>query len=163
MKISKLILWLFVITLGVEIGAGLYETILVVPLWASGAPESVVGYYQQNVANPQFALNAGPRLWMFLTPSVGLLAVATLLTGFKTVPQHRTWRLAGSLLAIFVVAVTFAWFVPNIMRLTYDVPNMTAADMAITAKWWVNLNWVRVVLYMTAWICTLRAFSIPQD
>jgi len=129
MKVSQIILWLFVVAVGLEIGAGMYEMILVVPLWANGAPESVVAFYQQNVANPQFALNAGPRFWMFMTPTVGLLAIATLLTSFKTAARHRKWRIAGSALIIFIVAATFAWFVPNIMRLGQDVPNMTAVDI----------------------------------
>ena len=156
MKVSTIILWLFVVAIGVE-------TILVVPLWANGAPDSVVAFYQQNVANPQFALNAGPRFWMFLTPSVGLLAIATLLTSFKTAARHRKWRIAGSVLAIFVIGFTFAWFVPNIIRLTYDVLNMTPTKIASTVKWWVGLNWGRVVFAFAAWHCTLRAFSIPQD
>jgi len=163
MKISKLVIWLFVVILGLEIGAGLYETVVVVPVWATGAPESVVGYYNLNAANPQFALNAGPKFWMFLTPTVALLSIVAFATSFKTSRQHRKWRIAGSLIAMFVVAFTFAWFVPNIMRLLYDAPNMTHADIVSTAKWWVNLNWGRVIFGTTAWLCTLRAFSIPQD
>lgn len=163
MKISSTILWLFVIAIGLEMGAGLYETIIVVPLWANSAPGSVAAYYQLNTLNPEFALNAGPRFWMFFTPTVGLLAIATLLTGFRTSPEHRKWRIAGSIIAIFVIGITFAWFVPNIIRLTYDVPNMSPSEIAVTTKWWVNLNWGRVVFGFAAWICTLQAFRIPQE
>ena len=163
MKISKIILWLFVVILGIELGAGLYETLVVLPVWSHNAPRSVLDYHSLNTANPQFALNAGPKFWMFFTPAVGLLAIATLVTSFGTSPLHRKWRIVGSSLAIFVVACTFGWFVPNIMLLLNDPASASAADIAPTAKWWVNLKWGRVVMLVTAWLCTLRAFGIPED
>ncbi len=163
MKTSKIILWLFVVLLGIEVGAGLYETVVLIPMWLGGAPDSAIKYYELYAANPQFALRAGEKFWIFFTPLVGLLAIATFLTSFKTSPKHRKWRLIGSGLSIFIVAATFAWFVPNIMRLTFDVPNMSAEAIATTAKWWVNLNYVRCVLAVTALLCTLRALSIPRE
>jgi hypothetical protein len=60
-SISQIFLWLFVIALGIEIGAGLYETLVVLPLWTSAPPASVTAYHQHNAANPQFTLNAGGR------------------------------------------------------------------------------------------------------
>ena len=155
-------LWLFVIALGIEIGAGLYETRVVLPLWTGAPPDSVTAYYQHNAANPQFALNAGGRFWMGATPLVGLLAVATLLSGLRTRPPHRKWRMAGTILAIVVVGSTFAWFVPNIMRLnSKDVMAMSGDAVANLTHWWVRLNWLRVVVYSTGWLCALRALSIP--
>ena len=37
---SKVLLWLFVINLGIALGAGLYESLIVVPGWFSFSPES---------------------------------------------------------------------------------------------------------------------------
>jgi len=155
-------LWLFVIALGIEIGAGLYETLVVLPLWTSAPPDSVTAYHQHNAANPQFTLNAGGRFWMFATPLVGLLALATLLSGLRTVSQHRQWRIAGTILALVVVLATFTWFVPNIIRLnSKDVLAMSADEVTRLTKAWVTLNWVRVILYVSGWLCALRALSIP--
>jgi hypothetical protein len=161
-SIAQVFLWLFVIALGIEIGAGLFETLVVLPLWTSAPPESVTAYYQHNAANPQFALNAGGRFWMFATPLVGLLALATLLSGWRTRPQHRKWRIAGTVLALVVVVSTFAWFVPNIIRLhSKDVMAMSADEVTSLTKAWVGLNWVRVVLYSAGWLSALRALSVP--
>ena len=160
-SIAQIFLWLFVIALGIEIGAGLYETLVVLPLWTSAPPDSVTAYHQHNAANPQFTLNAGGRFWMFATPLVGLLALATLLSGLRTRPQHRQWRIAGTILALVVVLSTFAWFVPNIIRLqSKDVMVMSPDEVASLTKAWVNLNWVRVVLYVSGWLSALRALSI---
>ena len=56
-SIAQIFLWLFVIALGITLGAGLYETMVVMPLWDTTPPGSVIAYHQHNVANPQFALN----------------------------------------------------------------------------------------------------------
>ena len=161
-SIAQMFLWLFVIALGIEIGAGLYETLVVLPLWTSAPPDSVTAYHQHNAANPQFTLNAGGRFWMFATPLVGLLALATLLSGLRTVSQHRQWRIAGTILALVVVLATFTWFVPNIIRLnSKDVLAMSADEVTRLTKAWVTLNWVRVILYVSGWLCALRALSIP--
>lgn len=162
-SISQVVLWLFVIMLGIELGAGLYETLVVLPLWASAIPDSVIGYYQHNAADPRFALGAGPRFWMFATPGVGLLSIATLLTAFKTRAEHRKWRLIGAGLALIVVISTFAWFVPNIIKLgSSDVLNMGRDEVASVANWWVRLNWVRAAVYLLGWLAALRALSIPS-
>jgi hypothetical protein len=162
-SIAQIFLSLFVIALGIEIGAGLYETIVVLPLWTSAPPDSVTAYYQHNAANPQFTLNAGGRFWIFATPSVGLLALATLLSGFRTRPEHRQWRIAGTVLALIVVVSTFAWFVPNIIRLySKAVMAMSAEEVTKLTRAWVHLNWVRVTLYLAGWFSALRALSIPS-
>jgi hypothetical protein len=58
-SVSQLFLWLFIIVLGIEIGAGLYETLVVLPLWTASPPESVIAYYQHNMANPQIRVECG--------------------------------------------------------------------------------------------------------
>jgi len=140
-SIPQIILWLFVIALGIEIGAGLYETLVVVPVWASAPPESVLAYFHHNVANPQFVLNAGGRFWLICTPLTGLLAIATFLSGLKTAPEHRKCRMIGSGLTIIVVAATFAWFIPMIMLLMgEDVVKLLDASVTSKTNWWVRLN-----------------------
>ena len=161
-SIAQIFLWLFVIALGIELGAGLYETLVVMPLWAAAPPDSVIAYYQHNAANPQFALNAGGRFWMLATPLVGLLAIATLLSGLRTPFEHRKWRIIGTVLALIVVVFTFIWFVPNIIRLTGEsVMQMNPDEVSSLTNWWVRLNWVRAVLYSAGWLAALRALSIP--
>ena len=162
-SIARLFLWLFVIVLGLEIGAGLYETLVVLPLWTLAPPDSVVAYHQHNVAYPQFALNAGGRFWMFFTPLTGLMALATLVSAFKTHPEHRKWRVAATVLALMVVGFTFAWFVPNIKILGQGGAGLSADQIANLTNWWVRLNWVRVVFYSAGWLAGLRAMTLPSS
>ena len=161
--IAQILLWLFVIVLGIEIGAGLYETLVVVPLWSAAPPDSVVAYHQHNTSNPQLSLDPGGRFWMVNTPLLGLLAVAALLSGLKTRPDHRRWRIVATGAAIVVVAATFAWFVPNIMILNEGGRGLSAGEIADVSNLWVRLNWVRVFVYSAGWLAGLRALTIPSS
>lgn len=162
--IAQILLWAFVIALGIECGAGLYETLVITPLWGGAAPDSVIAFYYHNTVNPYLTLDAGGRFWIFATPLVGLLSAATLLTSRWTDAAHRKWRVAGAGLAFFVIAFTFAWFVPNILLLqSKEVLTMNPEAVASLTNWWVGLNWARVVLGLTAWLCALRALSIPPE
>jgi Domain of unknown function (DUF1772) len=164
MTISKILLWLFVIVFSIELGGGLYETLVVVPTWAGNPPDSVIAFYQNNAAKPDLALNAGPKFWMFCTPLTGLTAIGAFLSGLRTNPVHRHWRVLGTGLAIIVVVWTFAWFVPNIMRLfSEEVLTMNPADLSALANRWASLNWLRVVLYSAGFLATLKAFGTPSE
>lgn len=160
-SVAQVFQWLFVVALGIVIGGGLYETLVVMPLWSLAPPDSVLAFYRHNVANPQFVLNQGGRFWVFFTPLLGLLAVATLVSGLKTRPEHRRWRVAGTVLTLIVVVFTFVWFVPNILLLTGEgVTQLSAERVTSLTNWWVGLNWLRVFIYGAAWLAGLRALTI---
>ena len=55
--IAALTLWLFVIGTSLILGAGLYETLVVVPFWSAGAPASHGG----GSGSPVCAEAGGPR------------------------------------------------------------------------------------------------------
>lgn len=162
-SIAQVFQWLFVIALSLVIGGGLYETLVVMPLWTLSPPDSVLAYYQHSVAHPQFVTNQGGRFWIFFTPLLGLTAIATLVAGLKTRPEHRRWRIAGAALALVVVVSTFAWFVPNVLLLMGEgVTKLSPERVTSLTNWWVRLNWVRVFIYITAWLAGLRALTLPS-
>jgi len=83
-------------------------------------------------------------------PSAGLLAIATIISGLKTRPEHRKWRLLAAILARIVVVFTIAWFVPNIIKLEQGGAGLSAEQITGLTNWWVKLNWVRAVLVAAA-------------
>jgi H+/Cl- antiporter ClcA len=91
-RVTRALLWLFVILLGIEIGAGLYEARVIVPLWADSPPESAWLWEAHREANPRLAPDAGRGFWMFATPSLGLAALVTLMAGRKARGEQRRWR-----------------------------------------------------------------------
>lgn len=162
--LSQLLLLVFVMTLGIAIGGGVYEALVLVPIWAGAPPDSVLAYHQHALNNPAFVTNQGGRFWIFVTPLLGVLSIATLVSGTKTNSTHRRWRITAAALALLVVVVTFAWFVPTVLLLMSDEVTTLSKDRISTlTNWWVGLNWVRAAIYIVAWIMGLRALSIPSE
>ena len=160
---ERILLWLFVVLFGIQLGGGLYETLVIVPLWSASPPQSVWGWSALRNANPQFAIDSGRRFWIFVTPAVGLLAIAALLSGWRTPWEHRKWLIAATLTAFIMVIIAFVYFVPSLIELMNAPPNAAnAAQIGAKARLWWMLNWVRVALLVAAWLCALRALQIPS-
>ncbi len=147
-------LWLLVIALGIQTGAGLFETRVLVPLWASSPPQSVLAY----VAVPIRA-DSGRRLWIILTPLTAIISLLNLVAAWLYAGPARAWWLFASASALFVIVVTFAYFVPVLLRLP-DAAKMPEAQLTRMVRLWVRLNWCRFVILVAAWLAALKAFSI---
>jgi hypothetical protein len=160
--IAQILLWLFVILLGIAVGAALYEMRVTVPLWANSPPESVLYWETVRNANSQYVPNSGLRFWVFVTPTHTLLAVATLIAGWTTRGEHRKWLFASTIGMIILHASAFIWFVPTINAIR-DSQALGLGREWVIAKthMWVTLSWVRAVLGMAAFVAGLRALTIP--
>ena len=154
---ARVSLFLFVVALGIDLGAGLYETRNVAPVWR----RALVDHDAVASAFLESAPNAGPRFWVVLTPSVALLALLALVTGLHTSAPQRFWRLLATVVELAVVTSTFAYFVPNIIVLLGPRHATLAPDvLAARLHTWLTLNWVRVGLTAVAWLAALRALSL---
>src|SRR5438876_117396 len=60
---ATIVLWLFVINLGIAFGAGLYEARIVVPQWLSPSPESGLSWNAELARQS----NTGMRFWVYVT------------------------------------------------------------------------------------------------
>lgn len=151
----------FVVLLGIAIGGGLYEQLVVIPVWSSAPPDSVVSYYQYNAAHPKLALDQGGTFWARVIPLMTFSALGTALSGLRTSPEHRKWRIGAVVLTLALVVVTGAWFIPNIRRLLGgDVLTMPSDAVVRLTTSWVRLNWIRSFLFLLSWIAALRALTI---
>jgi len=143
-----MLLWLFVINLGIVCGAGLYEARIVVPLWASAPPESL--------RSP----DSGRRFWAFVTTvPLTLLTLGNLVVGLATHGPRRGWLLAAVSLILIERALTFSYFIPTMLLLQRST---TLAAPAIKAKLsqWARLNYLRNTLTLAAWVAALRALTL---
>ena len=106
-------LWLFVVALGLDLGAGVYESRIVVPLWADGVPATLAE------GNPfaRVAIDAGMRFWKYMTSAVALLAIGALVFGLHTATAERLWRTVGAVTELCVIAWTLFYFRPTLIRL----------------------------------------------
>ena len=144
-----MLLWLFIISLGIAFGAGLYESRVVVPMWTSDPPASL--------ASP----DSGHRFWAFVTTGpLTLLTVANLVAALRTQGPARAWWLTAAIVTLVERAATFGYFIPTIIRLQ-RTPTLTQTAVRTALARWVRLNYVRNTLTLVAWIAALKVLATP--
>jgi hypothetical protein len=151
---STILLWLFVVNLGIAFGAGLYEHRIVVPRWISSSPGSDVHWNAEAVRQD----DTGRRFWAFVTTvPLTLLTLANLFAAWRASGAVRSWWLAAALAALADRAFTFSYFIPTMIGL------MNVADspesVAVATRWW-NLNYLRHAIVLAAWLASLTTFAL---
>jgi len=100
----------------------------------------------------------GRRFWMVMTPLVGLIALANLIVAWRSRDAQRRWWMLGVGTTLAVVIVTFTYFVPALMRFQ-QAGDLPPGALDADIQRWVQLNWVRAVVYTAGWLAALKAFS----
>src|SRR5690606_28567205 len=78
--IERILLWLFVINLGIALGAGLYEARIQVPEWLVSTPGGL-----RWDAEASLRANTGLRFWAFVTTGpLTLVTVANLAAAWRS-------------------------------------------------------------------------------
>ena len=154
-RVANILLWLFVINLGVAFGAGLYEHRIVVPHWIVADDAGV--HWNGEMARRD---DTGLRFWAFVTTGpLTLLTLANLVAAWRAPDGVRFWWLAAALAALADRIATFSYFVPTMIRLMEagDSPESVASAMR-----WSLLNYGRHGLVLTAWLSSLKAFALQS-
>ncbi|MGH7519088.1 MAG: DUF1772 domain-containing protein [Gemmatimonadales bacterium] len=154
LSLPRILLWLFVINLGIAFGAGLYEGRIEFPRWLS---RSAASGYQWNAAAAREA-NTGLRFWVYVTTvPLTVLTLANLVAAWLTHGPVRSWWLAAGFSALVDRLLTFAYFIPTMVKL--QASSLGAAEAVALARQWGQLNYVRHALILVAWLAALRAFA----
>ncbi|WP_008308736.1 hypothetical protein [Leptolyngbya sp. PCC 6406] len=153
--IAQLLLWLWVINLGIALGAGLYESVIVFPQWLVMGPD---GGYQWLAAAARDA-NTGLRFWVYVTTvPLTVLTVANAVVAWPHRGKLRRWWLGAVGLALVERLFTFGYFVPTMLHLMGDNPS--ASEAVTTALHWSHLNHLRHLLLLVAWLAALKTFAL---
>jgi len=152
--VSTILLWLFVINLGIAFGAGLYEHRIVVSRWIR--PPAAKSVEWDAAAARQD--DTGRRFWGFVTTGpLTLLTLASLVAAWRSAGAVRGWWLAAAVTALADRLFTFSYFIPTMVKL---MGGTDAATAAARAQRWANLNYLRHALVLVAWLASLRAFAL---
>ena len=145
-SLAAALLWLLTINLGIALGAGLYESRVVVSSWP-GAP-------------PSQWPNTGIQFWAYVTtvPLTTLILLNAVAAWRDQSPRRPSWLTAVGIAAC-ERAATFGYFIPTMVGLM-GLSTLDAEGMASLNKW-MTLNYGRHLLTFAAWIFALRALSIP--
>lgn len=143
-RAKTLLLWLLTLTLGISLGAGLYESRVVLPTWAS--------------LPPQTWPNPGLSFWAFVTtgPLTLLLLAGGLAAARDHEPRRSFWLRALGLVLIERLA-TFGYFIPTMLTMMAgDLPPLVLES---TFSTWQSLNYGRHLLTFFAWLCAQKALA----
>lgn len=157
--VSKVLLWLFVINLGIAFGAGLYESRIVVPQWISFSSET--GYHWNAEAARQ--ANTGLNFWVCVTTvPLTLLTLANLIAAWRAQGATRRWWMGAAVTALADRVFTFSYFIPTMLKLMRDRA-LSESEAVSLALQWVNLNYVRHAIVLVAWLAALKTFSLLNE
>lgn len=154
---STILLWLFVINLGVAFGAGLYEHRIVVSRWM-GFPLQPGAHWDAEAARQD---DTGRRFWAFVTTMpLTLLTMGNLLAAWNSQGPVRGWWLAAALTALADRLFTFSYFIPTMIGLMRAPDSPEAVAVATR---WLNLNYLRHAFVLAAWVASLKTFAMFHD
>jgi len=153
----KVLLWLFVIDLGIAFGAGLYEHRIVFPRWLSVATDGGVHWNADAVRLD----NSGLRFWAYATTGpLTVLTLANLWAAWRHAHGWlRLWWVGASAVSLAERVLTLAYFVPTMIGLM-NAPD--TVESVATASRWSEMNYVRHSLTLAAWLLALQAFAVAH-
>src|ERR671916_1952461 len=143
--VPKALLWLFVINLGIALGAGIYEQRVVIPQWES-------------IPSQEWP-NTGLQFWVYVTTvPLTLLTLANLVAAWRERGPRRYWWLGASSISVVERIWTFSYFIPTIIRLT-GAEDLPQAEVQAALSQWLLLDYGRHALTLAAWLAALKALS----
>jgi hypothetical protein len=153
---TEVLLWLFIINLGIAFGAGLYETRIVLPLWFVKSPAN--GYQVDHDAMER--IETGRKFWGFVTTMpLTLLTLANLVVAWQSTGPAHAWWLAAALVVLTERICTFSFFIPTAIRLQRDksLPPEKASSLVTR---WVTVNYLRNLATLVAWVLALKTLAV---
>ena len=93
------------------------------------------------------------------TVPLTLLTLASLVVACGTHDPVRGWWLGAAAAALVDRIMTFAYFIPTMLKLMRD-ETLPESKAVTTALRWVNLGYVRHAATLMAWIAALKALSL---
>jgi hypothetical protein len=148
-------LWLLVIFVGIQFGAGWYEKLAIVPLWADTSADQVLAAVERSGMK-----RAGRVFWPFVSPVVALLAVINLVVAWRSNIAYRLWWLAaGAAMTVYALA-SYGYFVPQMLAFQSGGESWTASEIETFVSWWTGPNYARMTMGGIGWLCALRALSL---
>ncbi len=153
---SEIILWLYVINLGITLGAGLFETRIILPQWFTKSSDNG---YQVN-RKSMIETDTGRKFWGFVTTiPLTLLTIANLVLAFNTSEPRYIWWIVSSSIIFIERLGTFFFFIPTAIKLM-NSETLSPVRMNTLVVLWMRLNYIRNLLTLLGWLAALKVLSL---
>lgn len=149
-------LFVFAALLGIELGAGLFTTVVAFPVWAS-SPEAAIGFKPEM----PYYFEEG-SFFMFSSITTNLVALITLIAGWRADRTLRPWILIATIAFLIVAVWSAVYFIP-IQDTTFkgevgaQMPREELASMLQNFVW---LNYLRQVMIVVSLVCALHSLGL---
>ncbi len=152
---GEVLLYLAIFSLGVIMGAEVYQRISLIPEWGGHLPESLIRYFQGTTA----AASIG-RFWEMCLPPTALLVIAAVVVNWAD-RSRRKWVGIAGLLFLTAMVWTVVWFVPRgVIPLMVRAGNgMTPAEITELAQAWIFRDWFRMAIAAGAYVALIKALT----
>jgi hypothetical protein len=154
--VGTVALGLLLLWTGVQLGGGLYEKRVVIPLWATDPTPDTLSRRLAECGET----GSATRFWPFVSPVVFLLAVLNMAFAWGYNGPARPWWLAAAAGFLLMSVGTYAYFVPTMISLMRRSHTYTPEKLSRTVSVWLNLSNVRLVIAVPAWLAALRAVTL---
>lgn len=153
--IRTVLLILGCISFIIVIGGATYEHAAVVPVWTSAVPASLAMF------QGEYGL-AAANFWIPVHPITLILLLSALIANWRT--RRRNYILATLIGYVAVLAVTFVYFVPELMAITQSSYVATIdAELTRRAKRWELLSLIRLGGLLVLAVILLLGLSKPAE
>lgn len=149
------LLFAFTALMGIEMGAGAFVTSVIFPLWTA-SPEAAIGW----TANTPYYVEEGV-FFIIVSPLLFLLAIVTLIAGWRSVPPLRLWLRIANVSYIVVFIATSVYFVPFQDLVKGEAgTKFPAAELSLMLQRFMTLNYIRQAIGLLAFGAALHAFGL---
>jgi hypothetical protein len=156
---AKASLWAFTFLTALEIGASIYQSFVITPLWTGALPDSVRNW---NVST-RYPIVPG-NFWGTITP-LGMLALLAVLIVMWLVPGRL--RKLMAVVAVCGLAVdlsTVLFFIPILQKtIMNNGAGLSGPEITHLVRLWVNWDYVRLAVGCIGWVAAIEALAVPRE
>ena len=155
MAMTEIFLFLFVVLIGITLGAGMYESRIVLPMWFNKNSNNRWLVNFENMKN----IDSGRKFWgMVSTVPLTLVTMVNIFFAVKSNGQIHYWWLTATLIILIERLGTFTFFIPTAIKLQKGQTLVAEKQHSLISRW-VNLNYVRNFLTFIAFVISLKALT----
>ncbi len=145
------LLFAFTLLMGIGVGGAILTTVVIFPAWTA-SPEAATSWPD--------TVNEG-LFFVFVSPLLFLLSLATLIASWRVAPPLRKWIRIATIIYILIFIVTMLYFVPGQLAMKGAAgARIPAAELGSMLRRWVALNWVRQGAGVLAFGAALHALGL---
>lgn len=152
-KVREFVLAAEIIGLGMLLGSGLYESVVVAPNFQVGIPQSL------EHARLFWAVTNPGTYFRVVGPVTQLLALAAVVLCWKRPAGRRGWLIGAFVFIVVADIVTFTFHYPRNAVLFTNPLSTPPGVLKQAARQWANGNYLRVGASLTAVVAAMVAFS----